>query len=149
MINLYGIAQRELAKDLVFDIDGKSVIISIKGAMIAVAKSKNYNFSFVEIAENEFVMVVQMAGYLFYIGLESDEEIDEDAYPELFRALMLQLLPVLEKLIRSADRINYKSSKKADILLDDDMSGEMKEFFYQTLVKHIKDISIYEQTDVA
>lgn len=149
MINLYGIAQRELAKDLVFDIDGKSVIISIKGAMIAVTKSKNYNFSFVEIAENEFVMVVQMAGYLFYIGLESDEEIDEDAYPELFRALMLQLLPVLEKLIRSADRINYKSSKKADILLDDDMSGEMKEFFYQTLVKHIKDISIYEQTDVA
>lgn len=149
MINLYGIAQRELAKDLIFDIDGESVIISIKGAMIAAAKSKNYNFSFVEIAETEFVMMVQMSGYLFYIGLESDEGIEEEAYPELFRALMIQLLPILERLIRAADRINYKSTRKADILLDDDMSSNMKEFFYQTLIKHIKDVSIYEQTDVA
>ncbi|AIF69707.1 hypothetical protein PAP_06550 [Palaeococcus pacificus DY20341] len=149
MLNLYGIAQRELAKDLIFEIDGESVVLSIKGAMIAVSNSKNYNFSFIEISENEFVMVVQMGGYVLYIGMESDEEIDEDAYPELFKALMVQLLPVLEILIQEANKMEYKTKRRADILLDDDMSSDMKEFFYQTLIKHIKNIPIYEQTEVA
>ncbi|USS40235.1 hypothetical protein NF865_07850 [Thermococcus aggregans] len=146
MISLYAVAQRELAKDLLFEIDDEVVTLSVKGVMIAKTDSKGYNFSFVEITDNEFVLAVQMKGYIIYIGLESDEELDEDAYPELVRALINHLLPNLHTLIREAEK-SYKG--KADLLLDDNMSPEMKEFFYELLLKHKKGLPIHEQVDVA
>jgi|GEM_PF-724659 hypothetical protein len=149
MINLYAIAQRDLAKDLVFEIDEEEVILSIKGVMIAKADSKSYNLSFVEVSENEFVLGIQMRGYIIYIGLESDEEIDEEVYPELVRALIAQLLPVLNNLIEQAEKMKYRESRKADILLDDNMSDDMREFFYEMLIRRIKNLPLYEQTDVA
>lgn len=149
MINLYAIAQRDLAKDLVFEIDEEEVILSIKGVMIAKADSKSYNLSFVEVSENEFVLGIQMRGYIIYIGLESDEEIDEEIYPELVRALIAQLLPVLNNLIDQAEKMKYRESRKADILLDDNMSDDMRGFFYEMLIRRIKNLPLYEQTDVA
>lgn len=149
MINLYAIAQRDLAKDLVFEIDEEEVILSIKGTMIARADSSSYNLSFVEVSENEFVLGIQMRGYIIYIGLESDEEIDEEVYPELVRALIAQLLPVLNNLIDQAEKMKYRESRKADILLDDNMSDDMREFFYEMLIRRIKNLPLYEQTDVA
>lgn len=149
MIGLYGVAQRELAKDLIFEVDGESVILSIKGVMLATAGSNQYSFSFVEVSENEFVMVIQLKGYAIYIGIESDEELDEDVYADLFRELIAQLLPAIELLIQKADMINYREKRKADIILDDGMSAEMKEFFYRTLSRHMKNLPVYEQTEVA
>ena len=149
MINLYAIAQRDLAKDLVFEIDEEEVILSIKGVMIAKADSKSYNLSFVEVSENEFVLGIQMRGYIIYIGLESDEEIDEEIYPELVRALIAQLLPVLNNLIDQAEKMKYRESRKADILLDDNMSDDMRGIFYEMLIRRIKNLPLYEQTDVA
>ncbi|AHF79439.1 hypothetical protein [Thermococcus paralvinellae] len=147
MINLYAIVQRDLAKDLIFEIDDDIVTLSIKGVMLARTDSKSYNFSFVEITETEFVLALQMKGYIIYLGLESDEEIDEDAYPELVRALIQQLIPVLNNLIQEAEKSGYKG--KADLLMDDDMSPDMKEFFYEMLIRHKKDLPHYEQVDVA
>ncbi|WP_175059232.1 hypothetical protein [Thermococcus sp. 2319x1] len=146
MINLYAIAQRELAKDLLFEVDDEVVTLSVRGVMIAKTDSRSYNFSFVEIADNEFVLAVQMRGYVIYLGLESDEVIDEDAYPELVRALINHLLPALHTLIREAEK-SYNG--KADLLLDDNMSPEMKEFFYELLLKHKMGLPTHEQVDVA
>ncbi|KPU63430.1 hypothetical protein K1720_08715 [Thermococcus argininiproducens] len=146
MITLYAIAQRELAKDLLFEIDDEVVTLSVKGIMIAKSASKTYNFSFVEVTDNEFVLAVQMKGYVIYLGLESDEIIDEDAYPELVRALINHLLPSLHNLAREAEK-RYQG--KADLLLDDNMSAEMKEFFYELLLKHQRGLPIHEQVDVA
>ncbi|MBC7095013.1 hypothetical protein [Thermococcus sp.] len=146
MINLYAIAQRELAKDLLFEIDDEVVTLSVKGIMIAKTDSKTYNFSFIEITENEFVLAVQMKGYVIYIGLESDEELDEDAYPELVRSLINHLLPSLHTLIREAEK-SYRGT--ADLLLDDNMSPDMKEFFYELLLKHKKGLPTHEQVDIA
>jgi len=147
MINLYAIVQRDLAKDLIFEIDEEIVTLSIKGVMLAKTDSKSYNFSFVEITETEFVLALQVRGYIIYLGFESDEEIDEDTYPELVRALIQQLIPVLNNLILEAEKSGYRG--KADLLMDDDMSPDMKEFFYEMLVKHRKDLPHYEQVDVA
>ncbi|MCA6214681.1 hypothetical protein GQS78_10620 [Thermococcus bergensis] len=146
MINLYAIAQRELAKDLLFEVDDEVVTFSVKGVMIAKTNSKGYNFSFVEITDNEFVLAVQMRGYVIYLGLESDEILDEDAYPELVRALINHLLPALHTLVKEAEK-SYNG--KADLLLDDNMSPEMKEFFYELLLKHKKGLPTHEQVDVA
>ncbi|ACS90176.1 hypothetical protein [Thermococcus sibiricus] len=146
MITLYAIAQRELAKDLLFEIDDEVVTLSVKGIMIAKSVSKTYNFSFVEVTDNEFVLAVQMKGYVIYLGLESDEIIDEDAYPELVRALINHLLSSLHNLVREAEK-EYQG--KADLLLDDNMSAEMKEFFYELLLKHQRGLPTHEQVDVA
>jgi len=108
MINLYAIVQRDLAKDLIFEIDEEIVTLSIKGVMLAKTDSKSYNFSFVEITETEFVLALQVRGYIIYLGFESDEEIDEDAYPELVRALIQQLIPVLNNLILEAEKSGYR-----------------------------------------
>ncbi|WP_048152383.1 hypothetical protein [Palaeococcus ferrophilus] len=149
MIGLYDIAQRELAKDLIFEVEGESVILSIKGVMLATIGSTQYSFSFVEVSENEFVIVIQLRGYAIYVGIESDEGLDEDVYVDLFRELIIQLLPAIELLLQRADRMNYREKRKADIILDDGMSAEMKEFFYRTLSRHMKNLPIYDQTEVA
>lgn len=149
MIGLYDIAQRELAKDLIFEIEGESVILSIKGVMLAAISSNQYSFSFVEVSENEFVIVIQMRGYAIYVGIESDEELDEDVYVDLFRELIIQLLPAIEALLQRAERMKYRDKRKADIILDDGMSAEMKEFFYRTLSRHMKNLPVYDQTEIA
>ncbi|NJE84907.1 hypothetical protein E3E23_03530 [Thermococcus sp. CX2] len=146
MEELYTTAQMELAKDLVFEIEGEPVTLSIKGVLIARVKSKSYNFSFFELSENEFVLAVQMKGFTVYLGIEADEELNEEAYPEVVRILLEHLTPQIALLVTKAEK-SYLG--KADILLDDDMSPEMKEFFYGLLVRHRKGELIYEQTEVA
>ncbi|NJE00074.1 hypothetical protein E3E26_09845 [Thermococcus sp. LS1] len=146
MEELYAIAQRELAKDLVFEIEGEPVTLSIRGVLLARVKSKSYNFSFFELSENEFVLAVQMKGFTVYLGIEADEELEEEAYPELVRILLEHLTPQIALLITKAEK-DYRG--RADLLLDDDMSPEMKEFFYGLLVKHRKGELVYEQTEVA
>ncbi|AFL94758.1 hypothetical protein CL1_0550 [Thermococcus cleftensis] len=143
---LYAIARSELAKDLVFEIDDEPVTLSIKGLLIAQVDSKSYNFSFFELSESEFVLAVQMKGFIVYLAMEADEEIDEEAYPELVRILLEQLTPAIAFLVTRAEK-DYTG--KADLLLDDDMSPSLKEFFYGLLMKYRKGRPVYEQTEVA
>ncbi|WP_258083022.1 hypothetical protein [Thermococcus thermotolerans] len=146
MEELYAITTRELAKDLVFEIDDEPVTLSIRGVLLARTDSKGYNFSFFELSEEEFVLVVQMKGFVVYLGIESDEELEEDVYPELVRALLEHLAPQIALLITKAEK-DYPG--RADLLLDDDMSSDLKEFFYGLLVKHRQGKPVYEQTEVA
>jgi len=146
MEELYSIAQRELAKDLIFEIDEEPVTLSIRGVLLARTGSRSYNFSFFEISESEFVLAVQMRGFVVYLGIESDEELDEEVYPELVRVLLEHLAPQIALLITAAEK-DYRG--RADLLLDDEMSPDMKEFFYGMLVKHRKGRPVYEQTEVA
>ncbi|CAD5243675.1 hypothetical protein [Thermococcus camini] len=146
MEELYAIAQRELAKDLVFEIEEEPVTVSIRGVLLARIDSRGYNFSFFELSENEFVLAVQMKGFVVYLGMEADEEIDEEAYPELVKILLGQLTPAIALLITRAEK-EYLG--RADLLLDDEMGPDLKEFLYGLLVKHRKGMPIYEQTEVA
>ncbi len=146
MINLYALAQREFAKDLIFQIDDETVTLSIKGVLIARINKNTHNFSFFELGEHQFVISVQMKGFVLYIGVEADEEFEEEAYPEVMRTLMEHLLPSIGMLIAEADR---KYRGKADLLLDDNMKDDMKEFFYGLLIRHKEGRSIYEQTEIA
>jgi len=143
---LYPLARREFAEDLIFEIEEKPVTISIKGLLIARAEREGYNFSFFEITETETVLAVQMKGFIVYVAIESDEELDEEEYAEVGKALLEHLTPKIALLVTKAER-GY--SGKADILLDDGMSPELKEFFYSLLVKHRQGKSPYEQTEVA
>jgi len=143
---LYAIAQRELAKDLVFEIDGEPVTVSIRGVLIARADSKTYNFSFFELSESDFVLAVQMKGFVAYLGLEADEEVEEEALPEMVNILLSGLTPAIATLITAAER-SYGG--KADILLDDEMGPSLKGFFYDLLMRHRKGKNAYEQTELA
>jgi hypothetical protein len=143
---LYSIARREFAEDLIFEIEGKPVTLSIKGLLIARAEREGYNFSFFEVTETETVLAVQMKGFIVYIAIESDEELDDEEYAEVGKALLEHLTPKIALLVTKAEK-DY--SGKADILLDDGMSPDMKEFFYSLLVKHRQGKSLYEQTEVA
>lgn len=88
-----------------------------------------------------------MKGFTVYLGIESDEELEEEIYPELFRALLKHLTPQIALLITKAEKVY---TGRADVLLDDDMGGaDLKEFFYGLLIKHRKGKTVYEQTEVA
>ncbi|WP_297421611.1 hypothetical protein [Thermococcus sp.] len=143
---LYAIAQRELAKDLVFEIDGEPVTVSIRGILLARAGSKTYNFSFFELGESDFALAVQMRGFVVYLGLEADEEVEEEALPEMVNILLSGLTPAIATLITMAEK-SYGG--KADVLLDDEMGPSLKEFFYDLLMKHRKGRDPYEQTELA
>ena len=146
MESLYALCQTELAKDLVFEIEGEPVTLSIKGVLLARTNSKSYNFSFFEISENEFVLAVQMLGFVVYIGIETDEELEEELYPEVVRALLENLSPQVALLVTKGEE---EYNGRADLLLDDDMSPPLKEFFYQMLIRHRRGETSYEQTEVA
>ncbi|WP_297498423.1 hypothetical protein [Thermococcus sp.] len=144
---LYPLARREFAEDLVFELVGETpVTLSIKGLLIARSPSKGYNFSFFEVTSNDFVLAVQMKGFVLYIGVESDEELDEEEFIELGRALLEYLAPKIATLITKAEK---KYSGKADILLDDGMSSELKEFFFSLLARHRVGKSPHEKTGMA
>jgi len=143
---LYSIARREFAEDLIFEVDDKPVTLSIKGLLLARAEKKGYNFSFFEVTETETVLAVQMKGFIVYIGIESDEELDDEEYAEVGKALLEHLAPKIALLITKAEK---KYTGKAEVLLDDGMPAEMKEFLYSVLIKHRQGKSPYEQTEVA
>ncbi len=143
---LYALCQTELAKDLIFEVEGEPVTFSIKGVLMARTSSRGYNFSFFEISETEIALAVKMKGFVVYIGIETDENIEEELYPEVVRALLENLSPQVVLLVTKAEE-NYRG--RADLLLDDDMSPALKEFFYQLLIKHRHGESPYEQTEVA
>ncbi len=143
---LYSTARSELAKDLVFEIEGEAVTLSVKGILMARINSKGYNFSFFELGEDELILAIQMRGFVVYVGMEADEEIEEDAYPQIARILLETLTPGVALLISKAEK-TYEG--KADVLLDDEMSHDMKEFFYGLILKHRKGENVYEQTEVA
>ena len=143
---LYSIARREFAEDLIFEVGETPVTLSIKGLLIARAENEGYNFSFFEVTETETVLAVQMKGFIVYIAIESDEELDEEEYAEVGKALLEHLTPKIALLVTKAEKF-YDG--KADILLDDGMSPELKEFLYSLLIKHRQGKSPYEQTEVA
>ncbi|WP_297435765.1 hypothetical protein [Thermococcus sp.] len=143
---LYSTARSELAKDLVFEIEGEPVTLSVKGILLAKINSKGYNFSFFELSEDEIVLAIQMKGFVVYIGMEADEDVEEEAYPQIARILLEILTPGVALLVDRAER-TYEG--RADVLLDDEMGQDMKEFFYGLILKHRRGESVYEQTEVA
>jgi len=146
MEELYALSQRELAKDLVFEVEGEAVTLSIRGVMLTRNPSESYNFSFFELSESEFVLAVQMKGFTVYLGMELDTEIGEEVYPDVVRAILEYLTPQIALLITKAEE-SYEGS--ADMLLDDNMGPTLKEFFYSILVKHRRGKTVYEQTEIA
>ena len=145
LMRLYSIAQ-ELARDLVFEVDDEVITLSIKGVLIANVPSKSYNFSFFEVSESEFILALQAFGYIVYLGIESDAELNEEAYPSIVQILISELMPHVNALIREAEKIRYRGS---DMLLDDNMSPTLKEAMYDILIKHRKGRTPYEQFEVA
>ncbi|MFA4645785.1 hypothetical protein P8X24_00665 [Pyrococcus kukulkanii] len=145
LMRLYSIAQ-ELARDLVFEVDDEVITLSIKGVVIANVPSKSYNFSFFEVSESEFILALQAFGYIVYLGIESDAELNEEAYPSIVQILISELMPHVNALIREAEKIRYRGS---DMLLDDNMSPTLKEAMYDILIKHRKGRTPYEQFEVA
>jgi len=143
---LYAIATRELARDLVFEIGDEPVTLSIKGVLLARSDSRDYNFSIFNLTPEEFVLAVQMKGFVVYIGIESDEELEEDVYPELVRLLLEHLAPSIALLVTRAER---EYTGKSDMLLDDNMGLDLKEFLYGLMLKHRKGETTYEQTEMA
>ncbi|WP_457741293.1 hypothetical protein [Thermococcus sp.] len=143
---LYTLAKKEFAEDLIFEINDKPVTLSIKGILIAQVEKEGYNFSFFEVTETETVLAVQMKGFIVYVAIESDEELSEEEYAEVGRTLLEHLTPKIALLVTRAEKL-YQG--KADILLDDGMSPELKEFLYTRLVKYRKGESPYEQTEIA
>ena len=145
LMRLYSIAQ-ELARDLVFEVDDEVITLSIKGVLIANVPSKSYNFSFFEVSESEFILALQAFGYIVYLGIESDAELNEEAYPSIVQILISELMPHVNALIREAEKVRYRGS---DMLLDDNMSPTLKEAMYDILIKHRKGRTPYEQFEVA
>ncbi|WP_297457989.1 hypothetical protein [Thermococcus sp.] len=143
--NLYILARRELAKDLIFEVEGEQITISIRGVLIARTGSKAPNFSFFELSESDFVLAVQMRGFVVYLALESDGEVGEEAMPDLVALLLRGLTPAVATLVEAAEK-SYRGS--ADILFDD-MSSDLKEFLYDVLMKHRQGREVYEQTEIA
>jgi len=136
---LYALARREFAEDLLFG----EVTLSITGLLIARAEREGHNFSFLGITETETVLAVQIGDFMVYVGIESDEPVED--FEEVAEALLEHLVPKVALLVERAR--GY--SGKADLLLDDDMSPELKEFFYSLLMRHRQGRSPYEQTEVA
>ncbi|AEH24428.1 hypothetical protein [Pyrococcus yayanosii] len=146
LMKLYALA-RELARDLVFEIDGEVVTLSVKGVLLVKIPSDNYNFSFFEVTEQEFILAIQMGGYMVYLGIEADDEVEEEAYPMVVRTLIAQLIPDVNALIREAKKVKYAGP--GDMLLDDNMSPDLKEAMYDILMRHRRGITPYEQVEVA
>jgi hypothetical protein len=143
---LYQIARKEFAEDLIFDLNGRPVTVSIKGLLLAKVKSSTYNFSFFEVTETESVLAVQMKEFVVYIAFETDEELDDEEFAEVGKALLEHLTPKIALLTTRAERLY---SGKADILMDDGMGPDLREFMYSLLMKHRKGESPYEQTEIA
>ncbi|WP_456368736.1 hypothetical protein [Thermococcus sp.] len=143
---LYSIARREFAEDLIFEVEGESVTLSIKGLILARAEKEGYNFSFFGVTETASVLAVQMKGFIVYVAFETDEEIDEDEFVEIGKALLDYLTPKIALLITKAEKIY---TGKADVLLDDNMGSDLREFMYSILMRHRKGETPYEQTEIA
>ncbi|BAD85629.1 hypothetical protein, conserved [Thermococcus kodakarensis KOD1] len=143
---LYQIAKGEFAEDLIFELDGNPITVSIKGLLLARVKSSTYNFSFFEVTETESVLAVQMKDFVVYIAFETDEELSDEEFAEIGKALLEYLTPKIALLTTKAEKFY---GGKADILLDDGMSSDLREFMYSLLLKHRKGESPYEQTEVA
>lgn len=145
---LYQIAKEEFAEDLIFELEGGNPLtVSIKGLLLARVKSSTYNFSFFEVTENGSVLAVQMKYFVVYIAFETDEELSEEEFAEMGKALLEYLTPKIALLTTKAEKL-YRGGK-ADILLDDGMSPDLREFMYSLLMKHRKGESPYEQTEAA
>ncbi|AAL81515.1 hypothetical protein PFDSM3638_06965 [Pyrococcus furiosus DSM 3638] len=145
MFKLYSLA-REFARDLLFEINGDVVTLSIKGVLLANTSSTSSNFSIFEVSENEFILAIQTSGYVVYLGIEAEEEIEEEVYPSLVRIIISEVMPIINNLVQVAKELSYKG---ADILLDDNMSSSLREAMYNLLLKHKKGKSPYEQVEVA
>ncbi|MDK2868885.1 MAG: hypothetical protein PWP39_120 [Pyrococcus sp.] len=145
MFKLYSLA-REFARDLLFEINGDVVTLSIKGILLANTSSTSSNFSIFEVSENEFILAIQTSGYVVYLGIEAEEEIEEEVYPSLVRIIISEVMPIINNLVQVAKELSYKG---ADILLDDNMSSSLREAMYNLLLKHKKGKSPYEQVEVA
>jgi hypothetical protein len=143
---LYSITRWEFAEDLIFELNGVPITLSIKGVLIGKDEGKGYGFSFFEISEREFVVAVQMRGFTVYVAIETDGELDEEDFAEIGSVLLEHLSPKIALLVTKAEK-SY--SGRADLLLDDGMSQGLKEFFYSLLAKYRNGKSPYEQTEVA
>lgn len=115
------------------------------GILVARGNKRSYNFSLFDVTENEIVLVLQIGTVVVYLAFESDEDIDEDEYPELVEELLQLSVPAVKKLAKAVKDEEIKEP----VILYDQMSPEVKEFLYDILLRHIKGKPPYDQTEVA
>ncbi|MDI3474485.1 MAG: hypothetical protein PWQ79_1506 [Thermococcaceae archaeon] len=143
---IYSLARRELAEDLIFDVGGDSITFSIKGVLLARAPGAKYGFSFFDVSDDAFVLLIRVRDFEVYIGIEMDTPVEEEDYPEVARALVEYLVPKVALLVTKAEKLY---SGTADIILDDGMGPALREFFYEVLMRHREGRTVYEQSEVA
>lgn len=115
------------------------------GILVAREDKRSYNFSLFDVTENEIVLVLQIGTVIVYLAFESDENIDEDEYPELVEELLQVSVPAVKELAKAIKKENIKEP----IILYDQMGPEVKEFLYDILLRHIRGKSPYDQTEAA
>ena len=95
--------------------------------------------------ENEIVLLLQIGTVVIYLAFESDEDIEEDEYPELVEELLRISVPAAKELTQAMREEKIKDP----LILYDQMSPEVREFLYDMLLRHIEGRSIYDQTEAA
>jgi hypothetical protein len=119
--------------------------IKLVGVMIAPSEKKGYNFSLFDVTENEFVLSLQIGKYIVYLAFESEEELDEDEYPDIVESLLNTAVPPVRGLIQKAS----DSGLDEPLILYDRMGPDLKEFIYDLYLKHRRGEPPYEQTESA
>jgi hypothetical protein len=82
---------------------------------------------------------------IVYLGFESEEEFDEEEYPELVETLLRAVMPEVRGLVSAVEKAGLKGPE----ILYDRMSTEMKEFVYDILMRHLRGKSVYDQVEAA
>jgi len=115
------------------------------GILVAKAGRRSYNFSLFDITENELVLQLHIGRTLVYLAFESQEEIEEDEYPELVEEILRRAVPAVKELIKAIEAENLEEPA----ILYDEMSPDVKEFVYDLLIRHRRGASPYDQTEPA
>ncbi|ASJ00273.1 hypothetical protein [Thermococcus gorgonarius] len=136
---------REALMGLLSAVDPEETGLRLVGVLVTHEKRPAYNFSLFDVTENEMVLMLQIGDTVVYLAFESEEEIDEDEYPELVEELIKLTLPGVKDLIKAVKEENLP---KPGIVYDE-MSPELKEFLYDILMKHMHGRSVYDQTEAA
>ncbi len=121
-------------------VSGSGRAMRLSALAIVNTGKEEPNFSIFEISGSEFVIMIRVKGITVYVGVEGEEELEEEEAAEVLEGL----IPALSREIR-----NFRSNLKGFSLIYDDMGQEMKEFIYDVIMRHSKGKSPYDQVEAA
>ncbi len=121
-------------------VSGSGRAMRLSALAIVNTGKEEPNFSIFEISGSEFVIMIRVKGITVYVGVEGEEELEEEEAAEVLEGL----IPALSREIR-----NFRSNLKGFGLIYDDMGQEMKEFIYDVIMRHSKGKSPYDQVEAA